>query len=396
MRSIREAEVAGKRVLVRVDFNVPLADGTVTDDTRIRAVLPTINYLIDAGATPILMSHLGRPAGTGYEKGFSLAPVARVLSRLLGREVHYLGNVCFQDSLDKLKSLPAGEVAMLENLRFDPRDKNNDPSLAQELATLADIYVNDAFGAAHRAHASVVGVPKLLPSYAGLLLQKELDTLTGMLKEPARPFVAVLGGSKVSDKIKVIDSLLDVADCIIIGGAMCFTFLAAEGYQTGSSLKEDDWLQHAANLRKSAAQKGVRFLLPTDVVAATHLDESAACSVYGIDEIPANMMGLDIGPVTAEAYANAIAAAQTVYWNGPMGVFELKPFAAGTLRVAKAVAANKQATTIIGGGDSVAAIKKFGLAEEVSFISTGGGASMQLVEGVPLPGVEALRCAKEE
>jgi phosphoglycerate kinase len=288
-------------------------------------------------------------------------------------------------------ALADGEILVLENMRFDKREKKNDPAFAAELAALADAYVNDAFGTAHRAHASTAGVAELLPAYAGYLMQREVETLSGMLDEPKRPFVAVLGGSKVSDKIKVIDALLDKADTVIIGGAMCFTFLAAQGYNVGASLKEDDWKDRALAMIDKARERGVAFLLPVDVVCAPAIAEDAATKVVDIDAIPADEMGLDVGPKTAELYADAIAGAASVFWNGPMGVFEMEPFAAGTLAVAEAIAANEAADTIIGGGDSVAAVNKFDLADKMTFISTGGGASMELVQGEALPGVEALR-----
>lgn len=390
MHTVDQADVTGKRVLVRVDFNVPLDAGTVTDDTRIRAVLPTINYLLEHGARVILMSHLGRPQGTGFEQRFSLAPVARVLARILGREVAMAPDCVGSQTQALAQDLKDGEVLMLENLRFDNREKLNNPEFSSQLAALAEIYVNDAFGTAHRSHSSVTGVAGILPCYAGFLLAGEVKTLSGMLKEPKRPFVAILGGSKVSDKIKVIDSLLDTVDALLIGGGMCFTFLAAQGYSIGKSLREEDWIDRAAVTLQKAAEKGVKLLLPVDVVVAEALDANVVTSICDVSEIPDDKMGLDIGPVSCELFTREIASARTVFWNGPMGVFELKPFENGTKQVAKAVARNKNATTVIGGGDSVAAIRKFDLVDQVSFISTGGGASMQFVEGTPLPGIVAL------
>jgi len=390
MHTVDQADVTGKRVLVRVDFNVPLDAGTVTDDTRIRAVLPTINYLLEHGARVILMSHLGRPQGTGFEQRFSLAPVARVLARILGREVAMAPDCVGSQTQALAQDLKDGEVLMLENLRFDNREKLNDPEFSSQLAALAEIYVNDAFGTAHRSHSSVTGVAGILPCYAGFLLAGEVKTLSGMLKEPKRPFVAILGGSKVSDKIKVIDSLLDTVDALLIGGGMCFTFLAAQGYSIGKSLREEDWIDRAAVTLQKAAEKGVKLLLPVDVVVAEALDANVVTSICDVSEIPDDKMGLDIGPVSCELFTREIASARTVFWNGPMGVFELRPFENGTKQVAKAVARNKNATTVIGGGDSVAAIRKFDLVDQVSFISTGGGASMQFVEGTPLPGIVAL------
>ena len=391
IKSVEELDACGKRVLVRVDFNVPVADGQVSDDTRIRAALPTITTLIDAGARVILVSHLGRPAGEGYEEKFSLRPAAQRLSELLGRPVAFASDTVGEDAHAKVAALGNGDVVVLENLRFDKREKKNDPAFCAELAKLADAYVNDAFGTAHRAHASTAGVAALLPAYAGKLMQREVSTLTGMLDQPKRPFVAILGGSKVSDKIKVIDALMDKCDTLIIGGGMCFTFLLARGKQVGTSLKEDDWVERAAAMIEKARSKGVQLLLPVDVVCADAFAADANTKTCSVDDIPTDMMGLDIGPETAKLYAEAIAQGSTVFWNGPMGVFEMEAFAAGTKAVADACAENAAADTIIGGGDSVAAVNKFSLADRMTFISTGGGASMELVQGEALPGVEALR-----
>lgn len=390
-RSVADADVKGKRVVVRVDFNVPIADGVVTDDTRIRAALPTLRLLTERGARVVAMSHLGRPSGTGYEEAYSMAPVAVRLSELLGQPVAYVQDVCGDDAVAAAEALSDGEVLVVENLRFDKREKKNDPEFARALADLADAYVNDAFGTAHRAHASTAGVAAYLPSYAGYLMEREVATLTGMLDEPRRPFVAILGGSKVSDKIKVIDALLEKADTLIIGGGMCFTFLAAQGKSVGTSLMEADWVERAGDMMKKAADRGVSLLLPVDVVCADAFANDANLATVSVDEIPDDMMGLDIGPETAELYAEAIGMAKSVFWNGPMGVFEMPSFEAGTRAVAEAVAANEEADTIIGGGDSVAAVNQFDLADKMTFISTGGGASMELVQGEALPGVEALR-----
>ena len=389
--SVDQLDARGKRVLVRVDFNVPVADGAVTDDTRIRAALPTIEKLVADGARVILMSHLGRPSGEGFEEAFTLQPAAARLSDLIGRPVLFASDTVGEDAQAKAAALSDGDILVLENLRFDKREKKNDPTLCEELAKLADAYVNDAFGTAHRAHASTAGVAALLPAYAGYLMLNEVNTLSGMLDEPRRPFVAILGGSKVSDKIKVIDALMDKCDTLIIGGGMCFTFLLAQGKQVGTSLKEEDWVDRARDMIAKAEKSGVKLLLPVDVVCADTFAADANTKVTGVDDIPADMMGLDIGPKTAELYAQAIVEGSTVFWNGPMGVFEMDAFAAGTKAVADAVAANKQADTIIGGGDSVAAVNKFNLADQMTFISTGGGASMELVQGEALPGVEALR-----
>lgn len=389
--SIDQLQAAGKRVLVRVDFNVPLSDGVVTDDTRIRAALPTITKLVEQGARVILMSHLGRPKGEGFEEAFSLRPAAEHLATLVNAPVAFATDTVGPDAQAKAAALEDGQILVLENLRFDKREKKNDPAFCAELAALAQAFVNDAFGTAHRAHASTAGVAALLPSYAGYLLQNEVSTLTGMLEQPERPFVAILGGSKVSDKIKVIDALLDKVDTLIIGGGMCFTFLLAQGKAVGTSLKEEDWVERAAAMLQKAQDKGVSLLLPTDVVVADAFANDANTQVVSADAMPQNMMGLDIGPKTAQAYAQAIAGAKTVFWNGPMGVFEMPSFEAGTKAVALAVAQNQQANTVIGGGDSVAAVNKFDLADRMTFISTGGGASMELVQGEALPGVEALR-----
>lgn len=391
IKTIEGVDVRGKRVLVRVDFNVPVKDGVVGDDTRIRAALPTISYLVEHGARVILMSHLGRPAGEGYEEKFTLAPAAARLAELIDAPIVFASDTIGEDARAKAANLSDGCIVVLENLRFDKREKKNDPAFCEELASLADLYVNDAFGTAHRAHASTAGVAALLPSYAGFLLAGEVDTLSGMLDAPERPFVAILGGSKVSDKVGVIDALIDKADTIIIGGGMCFTFLLAEGKQVGTSLKEEDWVERAGEMIQKAKAAGVKLLLPVDIVAADVFAEDAAKVTCDADSIPEDMMGLDIGPKTEELYASAIAQGATVFWNGPMGVFEMKAFEHGTKAVAEAVAANTQAATIIGGGDSVAAVNKFELADQMTFISTGGGASMELVEGKPLPGVEALR-----
>ena len=391
IKTIDSLDAAGKKVLVRVDFNVPVKDGVVTDDTRIRAALPTIEKLVADGARVILMSHLGRPSGTGYEEAFSLRPAALRLSELLGKPVVFATDTVGEDAQAKAAALRDGDVMLLENLRFDKREKKNDLAFCEQLAALADVYVNDAFGTAHRAHASTAGVAALLPAYAGYLMTREVSTLSGMLDEPKRPFVAILGGSKVSDKIKVIDALIDKCDTLIIGGGMCFTFLMAQGLSVGTSLKEEDWVERAGEMLAKAKERGVELLLPVDVVVADRFAEDADHVTVMADSIPNDMMGLDIGAGTAAMYAEAISKAKMVFWNGPMGVFEMDAFAAGTKAVAEAVAANVDADTIIGGGDSVAAVNKFDLADQMTFISTGGGASMELVQGEKLPGVEALK-----
>ena len=391
MRKLEGSDLSGKVVLCRVDFNVPLDGQTVTDDTRIRAALPTIEYLRDQGARVVLASHLGRPKGDGFEQDYSLEPAAKRLAELIGAPVVFAHDTIGQDAKETVAALSDGDVALLENLRFDAREKANDEVFCSELAALADAYVNDAFGTAHRAHASTAGVAALLPSYAGFLLQREVETLTGMLDNPKRPFVAILGGSKVSDKVAVIDALIEKCDTLIIGGGMCFTFLLAQGYSVGASLKEEDWVERAQAMLQKAQEAGVEILLPTDCVVADRFAADASHKTVSVDSIPDDMMGLDIGPETAARYAQAIAGAGTVFWNGPMGVFEMDAFAKGTMAVAEAVADNQAADTIIGGGDSVAAVNKFDLADKMTFISTGGGASMELVQGAALPGVEALK-----
>lgn len=390
-KTVRDIDVDGKRVLVRVDFNVPIKDGVVGDTTRIKAALPTINYLVEHNARVILMSHLGRPDGTGFQAEFSLEPVAAKLAELSGLDVSFVADTYGEKAAEAVAAVEPGKVLVLENVRFDKREKKNDPAFCEQLAALADVYVNDAFGTAHRAHASTAGVAALLPAYAGYLMTKEVSTLSGMLDEPKRPFVAILGGSKVSDKIKVIDALIEKCDTLIIGGGMCFTFLAAQGKSVGTSLMEADWVERAGDMMKKAADRGVSLLLPVDVVCADAFANDANLATVSVDEIPDDMMGLDIGPETAELYAEAIGMAKSVFWNGPMGVFEMPSFEAGTRAVAEAVAANEEADTIIGGGDSVAAVNQFDLADKMTFISTGGGASMELVQGEALPGVEALR-----
>ncbi|NTU71858.1 MAG: phosphoglycerate kinase [Coriobacteriia bacterium] len=388
-KTVKDVDVAGKRVLVRVDFNVPITDGAVTDDTRVRAALPTIRYLVDHHAKVILCSHLGRPKGEP-DLQFSLKPARRTLQRLLGRNVYFAPETVGEETTESVERLIDGEVLMLENLRFNPGEKANDPEFAKQLADLADIYVNDAFGAAHRAHASTEGVTHLLPAYAGLLLAREVETLGDMLADPARPFVAILGGSKVSDKFGVIDRLIDCVDVLLIGGGMAFTFLVAQGIEVGNSIVETDWIEPAKKMLEKAREKGCDLVLPSDFVAADAFAEDAETRIVGREEIPANMMGLDIGPASNESFKHEISAAKTIFWNGPMGVFEMKPFEDGTRAVAEAISRNNRAVSVVGGGDSVAALRKFGLEDRVTFVSTGGGASMKLLEGTVLPGVEAL------
>ena len=374
MRTLEDLDVGGKRVLVRVDFNVPLdEDRNITDDARIRAALPTLKELREKGARLVLASHLGRPKGP--DEKFSLRPAAERLSELLGTEV------ALAASLD---DVPDGDVVMLENVRFDPGETKNDPELAKRYAALADAYVNDAFGSAHRAHASTEAVAHLLPNAAGRLLEREVSTLEGILEDPKRPLVAVVGGAKVTDKIGVLEAFLQRADEILIGGAMCFPFFKAQGHSVGDSLCEEEGIEPARRVMDSE-----RLRLPVDLVLGEAF--SADTPVRAIDgvDVPEGWMGLDIGPSTADRFASSIAGAGTVFWNGPMGAFELEPFAAGTKAVAEAIAAT-DATTVVGGGDSAAALAQFGLADQVDHLSTGGGASLELVEGKPLPGVEAL------
>ncbi len=388
-KTVKDVDVRGKRVLVRVDFNVPLAEGAVTDDTRVRAALPTLRYLVDHGARVIVMSHLGRP-NAEMNPEYSLRPVRRVLQRLLGRNVAFVPDVMSPDAVESVERMIDGEILMLENVRFYAGEKTNDPGFARRLASFADIFVNDAFGTAHRAHASTVGVASFLPAYSGLLLAREVETLERMLEDPEHPFVAILGGSKVSEKINMIERLLDSVDVLAIGGGMCFTLLAAKGVSIGRSIVEPDLIPAARAIIESAREHGVMLLLPVDFVVADAIVEDAETRIVGREEIPADLMGLDIGPTSAELFKEAIASARTIFWNGPMGAFEMTPFETGTREVAVAVARNNRAASIVGGGDSVAALRKFDLEERVTFVSTGGGASMRLLEGSPLPGVDVL------
>jgi phosphoglycerate kinase len=388
-KTVKDVDVRGKRVLVRVDFNVPLSEGTVTDDTRVRAALPTLRYLVDHGARVIVMSHLGRPDGKP-DPQYSLRPVRRVLQRLLGRNVVFVDDIVGSEAHDAVDRMVDGEIIMLENLRFEPGEKANDPGFAKALGSLADLYVDDAFGAAHRAHASTEGVAHVLPAYAGLLLAREVETLTSMLTEPERPFVAILGGSKVSDKFGVIDRLLECVDTLIIGGGMCFTLLVAKGVDVGDSLVEEEWVEPARAMLSKALDEGVELMLPVDFVVADAIEADAETRIVAREEIPAGQMGLDIGPTTVELFKGAISVARTIFWNGPMGVFEMAPFENGTRQIAIAVSRNNRAASIVGGGDSVAALKKFDVEDRITFVSTGGGASMKLLEGSELPGLAAL------
>jgi phosphoglycerate kinase len=374
----------GTRVLLRADFNVPLRDGHIEDDLRITAAVPTIEFLRSRGAEVVCCSHLGRPKGTVDPK-YSLAPIAARLRELLGIPVELSPEVAGFESLRRSQSLEPGDVMLIENLRFDPGEESNDPAFAANLTELGDAYVDDAFGAAHRAHASIVGPPLVMPSAAGLLLAREVDALGGLLREPKRPFVAILGGVKVSDKLGVLDALLERCDTLLIGGAMAFTFLAAQGARVGDSLVQDDQVAHCRALMKTG-----RIEIPTDVVAAAEVSADTPTRHVRADSIPDGLKGLDIGPETAGHYADVIAGAATVLWNGPMGVFEMEPFAAGTRTVAGAVA-DCRGFTVVGGGDSASAVRQLGLADRIDHVSTGGGASLELIELGDLPGLQALR-----
>lgn len=385
-RSVQNAEVAGKRVLVRVDFNVPMRDGAISDDTRIQAALPTIRDLVDRDARVILVSHLGRPNGRRDAK-YRLAPVAERLAELLGQPVRAAEDVIGPDAHAAVDAMKNGDVVLLENVRFEPGEEKNDPEFALKLAGLADIYVNDAFGTAHRAHASTEGVARVKPSYSGYLMDREIGALSKLLSNPEHPFVAIVGGAKVSDKIQVIDRLLDKVDALIVGGGMANTFLLAQGKQIGSSLAEPDRIGEANAAIEKAKHHGVDLLLPVDAVIGARIDGPGHAAA--LNEIGEADAIYDIGPKTIERFKNAIAGAKTVFWNGPMGVFEQPPFANGTRAVAEAVA-NSGAFSVVGGGDSVAAVEQMGLADRISHISTGGGASLEFVEGKQLPGIAVL------
>ena len=390
-KTIEDIDVAGKRVLARCDFNVPLKDGEITNDKRIVAALPTIKYLMEHGAKVILCSHLGRPKGE-YKPEFSLAPVAKRLSEYLGVEVKLAEDpeVVGENAKKMAAELKDGEVMLLENVRYRAEETKNEENFSKELASLADIFVNDAFGTAHRAHCSTTGVASFLPAVCGYLIQKEIKFMGGALADPKRPLVAILGGAKVSDKIGVIENLIDKCDTIIIGGGMAYTFMKYLGHNIGTSLLEADWVEKAGEMMKKAEDKGVKFLIPVDNKVGKEYDENTESQVVNSDEIPDGWMGLDIGPKTQELFSDAIKGAGTVIWNGPMGVSEWENFAAGTISVAKAVA-DSGAISIIGGGDSVAAVTKLGFADKMSHISTGGGASLEFLEGKDLPGICALQ-----
>ncbi|RLC79799.1 MAG: phosphoglycerate kinase [Chloroflexi bacterium] len=385
-KTIRDVDVKGKRVLVRVDFNVPLADGKVADDRRIRAALPTIQYLLDHGAAVILMSHLGRPKGKVVPE-LRMDPVAERLSQLLGQSVRKLDDCIGPEVEAAVRAMKPGDVILLENTRFHPEERKNDPEFARKLASLADLFVNDAFGTAHRAHASTVGVARYLPAVAGFLMERELRFLGQALESPERPFVALLGGAKISDKIGVIRNLLSKVDALLIGGGMANTFFKAQGYKVGDSLVEDEAIDTAKGLLDEAGDK---LILPVDVVIADKVAPDAAVKTIKVGDVPAGWRILDIGPETVEFFKGKLQGARTVVWNGPMGVFEVEPFAKGTFAIAEALAELEEATVIVGGGDSAAAVEKAGVADRITHVSTGGGASLEFLEGKELPGVAAL------
>ncbi|HHH82088.1 MAG TPA: phosphoglycerate kinase [Chloroflexi bacterium] len=384
-KTVRDIDVSGRRVLLRVDFNVPLKDGTVADDMRIRAALPTIHYMLERGARVILCSHLGRPKGKP-DPDLSLKPVADHLAKLLGKPVAFAQDCVGPEAEHAAAALGEGDVLLLENTRFHPEEKQNDKGFARALASLAEVYVNDAFGSAHRAHASTEGVAHFLPAVAGFLMEKEIEFLGKALEDPARPFVAILGGAKISDKIGVIRRLLSLADCLLIGGGMANTFLAAQGLEMQESLVEGEVLDLAKEMRQEG---GAKLLLPLDLVVADAFEEGAERKVVAVDAIPAGWRAMDIGPETQRRFRDALTGAKLIVWNGPMGVFEFEPFAVGTRAVAEAVA-ESGAVSIVGGGDSAAAIQQAGLADRISHVSTGGGASLEFLEGKTLPGVAAL------
>jgi phosphoglycerate kinase len=389
VRTVKDLDLGGKRVLVRVDFNVPLKEGVITDDTRIRAALPTLEYILEQkGSSLVIMSHLGRPKGERKAE-FSLSPVAVRLSELLGRDVEMADDCIGEDVFAKASALKAGEVLLLENVRFHAGETKNDPAFAQQLASMADVYVNDAFGTAHRAHASTEGVTKFLPSAAGFLIAKEVAFFGPLLKNPERPFVAIIGGAKVSSKIGVLKKLIEKCDTLVIGGGMCYTFLKAHGHSIGKSLFEEDYLQTAKDLIAQAAENGTKIILPIDHVCAREFSEKEVPVAVNSADIPEDLIGMDIGVRTLEEIKNALIGAKSIVWNGPMGVFEFDAYAKGTVEVAEMVA-SCEGTTVVGGGDSVAAVNKFGFSDRIDHVSTGGGASLEFLEGKVLPGIAAL------
>ena len=388
-KTLKDIDVKGKRVFCRVDFNVPMKDGKVTDETRIRAAIPTIQYLVEQGAQVILASHLGRPKGEVVEE-LRLNAVAERLQALLGKDVAKADEAFGEEVKKTIDGMSEGDVLVLENVRFYPGEGKNDPELAKAFAELADVYVNDAFGAAHRAHASTEGIAQHIPAVAGFLMEKELDVLSKALSNPERPFTAIVGGAKVKDKIGVIDHLLDKVDNLIIGGGLSYTFIKALGHEVGKSLLEEDKIELAKSFMEKAKKNGVNFYMPVDVVVADDFSNDANTQVVSIENIPSDWEGLDAGPKTREIYADVIKNSKLVIWNGPMGVFELDAFANGTKAVAEALAEATDTYSVIGGGDSAAAVEKFNLADKMSHISTGGGASLEFMEGKELPGVVAL------
>jgi phosphoglycerate kinase len=390
-RTVRDIDVAGKRVFLRADLNVPLDDGRITDDTRIRASLPTLIYLLEHGASVILASHLGRPKGK-VNDALRLKPVADRLAQLLGRPVRMTGDALGPGVQVAVEKLRPGDLLMLENLRFHGEEEANDPGFAKALADMADVYVNDAFGSAHRAHASTEGITHYLPSVAGLLLEREVDALSRLLHRPPKPFHALIGGAKVSGKLEVLEALLSRCQAVLVGGGMANTFLAARGLQLGKSLVEPEQFDNAKRIVAEARRKRVRLMLPTDAVVAPQIHHRAKGRVVAVDEVRKDEMLVDIGPATIAAYTEHLSKAQTIFWNGPMGVFEISQFAAGTIAMARCVAERTAAgaTSIVGGGDSVAAVEQLGLTDQMTHVSTGGGASLEFVEGKELPGVEAL------
>ena len=390
LNTIRDADLKGKRVLIRVDFNVPLKEGVVKDDTRIRAAIPTIEYILSQpGTSLVVMSHFGRPKGKKNPE-FSMAPIGAKFQEILGRPVQVAPDVIGPEVEKEVKALKAGQVLLLENVRFYAEEEANDPGYAKSLASYGDVYVNDAFGTAHRAHASTEGVAHFLPSYAGFLIEKEVKFMAPLLENPAHPFVAIIGGAKVSSKIGVLQSLLKTCDTMVIGGGMAYTFLSVQGHKIGKSLVESDYLETAKDFLKAAADKKVTVILPVDHIAAEAFDENAKPVAVDSADIPDTLMGMDVGPKTIALIKDAVSKAASVVWNGPLGVFEFDSFANGTLEIAKAVAECK-GTTVVGGGDSVAAVNKFGLADKLSHVSTGGGASLEFLQGLPLPGIVALQ-----
>lgn len=389
-KTVKDIELKGKRALVRCDFNVPMKDGKITDDIRIRAALPTISYLRDNGAKVIIMSHMGRPKGEA-DMQYTLAPVAERLSELLGCDVTFISSPAVVDEkvIKAAHELQEGQVMLLENTRFRKEETKNEEAFSKELAELGDVFVNDAFGTAHRAHCSTAGVAEYLPAVSGFLIEKEVEYLGSAVDDPKRPLIAIMGGAKVADKIKLIENLLKKVDTLLIGGGMAYTFLKAKGFEIGKSILDEESVDLAGRLMDDAESKGIRMLIPVDVICADEFANDANKKTVPVEEIPADMMGMDIGPETVKLFAEEVAKAATVIWNGPMGVFEMPNFAAGTKEVAKALA-DSNAVTVIGGGDSAAAVKQFGLEDKMTHVSTGGGASMEFLEGKELPGIAVL------